>query len=232
MVRNLKPAPFAMTPSIVRRVIEPATTPSKGVVRIPILPITLADEVKGDISSSSDVPATIRPDCAAAPIASKSFRKPSARTEGPEEPARVAPVSAAPSAPAEFPNLGRPDYGEARAFAAKSIPAIGDVGSKFRFKVKPAPSRGEKIALPAPRKQMDSIREPARKKTLPPLASDVRRAQLNAATAFLKRLGILVTPCDREEQIRKYRVTGKAEAQFLEQVIEIAISYGFEADRV
>ena len=184
----------------------PGVPVSKGMVRIPVLPVVLAEEVKGSITTSSDVPATIRPDCTAAHYNSKSFATPSARMDGPEEPARVAPVPAAPSAPAESPNLGRPDIGANLQRPAKMpLPALQDV----RAKITARPSK------PVPR-----------------LMADVRREQLGAAVAFLKRLGILVTPCDREEQIRKYRVTGKVEAQFLEQVIEIAISYGFEADRV
>lgn len=64
---------------------------------------------------------------------------------------------------------------------------------------------------------------------LPPLPFEQRRARLQAAEAFLKRFGILVSVIDREAQIRKYRVTGKHDSMLAEQVIEFAESRGMRA---
>lgn len=202
MVRNLKPAPFAMTPPIVRQMLIPGVPVSKGMVRIPVLPVVLAEEVKGSITTSSDVPATIRPDCTAAHYNSKSFATPSARMDGPEEPARVAPVPAAPSAPAESPNLGRPDIASPTKRAEKMpLPDLQDVRTKI------------------------AVRPP---KPVPRLWVDIRREQREAAIRFLKQRGILVTVVDRSEPVRRYRVTGRADSHLHEGVIEIAILHGFE----
>lgn len=64
-----------------------------------------------------------------------------------------------------------------------------------------------------------------------PLARDwyVRRHEVLAdATRFLKARCILVDVVDRGAQIRKYRVSGKREAMFLEDVVALAESLGFE----
>ncbi len=63
---------------------------------------------------------------------------------------------------------------------------------------------------------------------LPSLPFAARRQRLDAAIAFLKRQGILVSVVDRDAPIRKYRVSGKLDPRFAEEVIEIAVARGLE----
>ncbi len=53
-----------------------------------------------------------------------------------------------------------------------------------------------------------------------------RRERIAAAVAFLKRQCVLVDVVDRFAQIRRYRVTGKRDPMFAEQVIDHAIEKG------
>lgn len=57
----------------------------------------------------------------------------------------------------------------------------------------------------------------------------LRRARIDAAVRFLKRNCVLVEPVDRFAQIRRYRVSGKRDPMFAEQVIEMAEAMGMEA---
>lgn len=58
----------------------------------------------------------------------------------------------------------------------------------------------------------------------------VRRHEvLGAAVRFLKARCILVDVVDRDAQIRKYRVSGRREAMYLEDVVALAEGLGFEA---
>jgi hypothetical protein len=54
-----------------------------------------------------------------------------------------------------------------------------------------------------------------------------RRERLEGAIAFLRGKAVLVQVSDRNAQIRKYRVSGKREAQFAEEVIETALDMGW-----
>lgn len=62
----------------------------------------------------------------------------------------------------------------------------------------------------------------------PPLMPEVRRRRIEAAIAFLKRGMVLVTVDDRNAQVRRYRVSGRRDAVFAEQVIELAVAQGME----
>lgn len=72
------------------------------------------------------------------------------------------------------------------------------------------------------------LRQPKAALVMPPLPPMQRRAALEAATAFLKRHGLLVSVSDRHAPVRKYRVSGKAAAMFAEDVIEIARELGHD----
>jgi hypothetical protein len=95
---NLRPAPFALTPSMVVSVLDSARGSNPGVVDVPLAPTRLVNI----------------PRCSEDPSLAKAnddtpFPTPSARTDGGIEPARVAPKQAEKSAPAGSPNPGRPD---------------------------------------------------------------------------------------------------------------------------
>lgn len=62
---------------------------------------------------------------------------------------------------------------------------------------------------------------------LPPLPFEERQRQLGGAIKFLAGKGVLVSVADRDAQIRQYRVTGRRDHQFAEDVIRIAIEKGF-----
>ncbi|NCP19038.1 MAG: hypothetical protein GW855_07765 [Erythrobacter sp.] len=59
----------------------------------------------------------------------------------------------------------------------------------------------------------------------------LRQRNIEGATAHLKRHGILVDVVDRDALVRRYRVTGRAELQLKEGVVEIACAHGFEVIR-
>lgn len=61
-----------------------------------------------------------------------------------------------------------------------------------------------------------------------PITFEVRRQRLEAAIVHLKRHCVLVSVCDRGAEIRRYRVSGRRESKFAEEVIEIAQAYGLE----
>lgn len=62
----------------------------------------------------------------------------------------------------------------------------------------------------------------------PPLMPEVRRRRIEAAIAFLKRQAVLVSVADRNAQVRRYRVSGRRDSVFAEEVIELAQAMGME----
>ncbi|WP_067734455.1 hypothetical protein [Novosphingobium naphthalenivorans] len=92
---NLKPAPFALTPAVVEHMLDLADSarPAEEQLRLPVYPL---------------------PHCAGQLATLTHFPKPSAMVEDQAdgEPARVAPVQTAPSAPAEFPTSAGAGNGE------------------------------------------------------------------------------------------------------------------------
>lgn len=66
---------------------------------------------------------------------------------------------------------------------------------------------------------------------IPPLPSAARAARFAAAVAFLKARAILVTVVDRNALVRRYRVSGKLDSMFAEDVIARAVKLGFNPER-
>lgn len=249
---NVRPAPFALTPSVIGRMLEETATPGKGIIDVPLAPVKLVDAPHPSTSLGMDGSEDPRPSTSLRTGLSKAnddttFPRSSPRKDGHIEPARVAPAWAAPSAPAEIPNLGRPDTNDTsgtpnrpavkepserhRKRAASPLKAPADRLAIIREAAANLASR-EKIALPpqdAPARI--SLGRPAAAKTmkLPPLPPEQRRAMLEGAIAFLKRQCVLVSVCDRDAQIRKYRVSGMRDSMLAEGVIAVAVSRGFEA---
>lgn len=225
---NLKPAPFELLGHLIAATLGDRPADMKGMVHVHLHRSPLADRI-GHALSPADVPATLRADCVPAPF--NPFPRPTAMVG--HEPPRVALLEAAVSAPVENPNLDRPGIDQnARACASPHIKAVGAQGKQYRLIVKDefaslSTARREKIALP-PLKDPRSTIVVRPTKPLPRLMSDIRREQLTGAIAFLKRQGILVSVYDREAQLRRYRVTGKAYSKSHEEVIEIAVARGFE----
>lgn len=56
----------------------------------------------------------------------------------------------------------------------------------------------------------------------------LRRERIDRAVRFLRRQCVLVEPVDRFAQIRRYRVSGKRDPVYAEQVIEMAEAMGME----
>ena len=63
---------------------------------------------------------------------------------------------------------------------------------------------------------------------IPDIPFHLRKTNLDAAIAVLKRRCILVDAADRGAAVRKYRVSGYREDKLAEEVIEIAMQHGFE----
>jgi hypothetical protein len=229
---NLKPAPFFLNEKAVRDVLE--GKPGKTCDLVPLSPEKLVDQPG--------------PYCGPYPI-------PKAAENGSQnEPARVAPAKAEPSAPVESPNLDRPDtnvtsgtrskpvrrsdvqYRNAKDRDARELEAPVDRLDVIRA-VAANLERRERMGLPArapraPRFPRAPIaeRRPAKAIKLPPLPVEQRRARVAAAIAFLKRQCILVDICDRDAQIRRYRVSGRRESMLAEDVIQLAIDKGLDAN--
>lgn len=60
------------------------------------------------------------------------------------------------------------------------------------------------------------------------IALHMRKRNVDAAIAVLKRHCILVDPLNRDDLVRKYRVSGIEQSLLAEQVIAYAMEYGFE----
>ncbi|MED5546168.1 MAG: hypothetical protein VYD90_13040 [Pseudomonadota bacterium] len=176
--------------------------------------------------------------------------EPKAAVIGHIEPARVAPAQAEPSAPAETPNLGRPDIAgdtsgtqadkderRTRDDIREKLPSViqDDRARQSRGNTPrrlAGPGREDRPARPLPGpvgsgdtngRDILSTRKP-----VPPLMADVRRARLANAIAFLKARCILVDVVDRNADIRLYRVSGKQARMLACDVIAYAQTQGFE----
>jgi len=93
---------------------------------------------------------------------------------------------------------------------------------------KPTPAPEPKAPKAPVEEPLKKASEP-RKNSAPSNPAARRQAMFRGAELFLKRKGILVTVVDRAAPIRTYRVTGKREAQLLEEVVELAIAKGWDA---
>ncbi len=109
---------------------------------------------------------------------------------------------------------GRPPAAEA-SLRELSKPAPSPATPKSAFELMPSRSSAEPRSAPAARPPL-------------PLTFEARRARLEAAIAHLKRHCILVSVSDRDAPVRLYRVSGRRESKFAEEVIEIAQEYGLE----
>jgi hypothetical protein len=91
----------------------------------------------------------------------------------------------------------------------------------------------QKLALPATTSDCRALpgkrAEPARI-AIPQLPAFARRQRLQAAIMHLKRQCILVSPVDRSALVRRYRVSGKREAMYAEEVIAFAATRGFQIE--
>jgi hypothetical protein len=67
--------------------------------------------------------------------------------------------------------------------------------------------------------------------SLPPTPSELRALRLERAIAFLTRHGVAVSVCDRNSQIRRYRLSAKRDNYLADDVVAYAIQRGFESDR-
>lgn len=126
---------------------------------------------------------------------------------------------------------GRRDglYRQARQADARAFEQPVDVKVDRLAAIRLAARRlEERKAADVPARPSLGLRQDSKPVALPALPFEARRKQLDAAIAYLKRCGILVTVADRDAPIRKYRVSGKLEARFAEEVIEIAVSRGME----
>ena len=57
-----------------------------------------------------------------------------------------------------------------------------------------------------------------------------RMQRFEDARRYLQQRGVLVSVANREAMVRRYRVTGKREPFYAEDVIELAIAHGMETD--
>lgn len=202
---NLRPAPFAITPSIVRRVLEVSGT-AKSVTYVPVKAEKLVDQPRKSANPANAY--------------HESTQSPQAANEGGrEEPARVASAQATPPAPVEAKGPDR---------AGNAQLSIADLIRKLGAETDRESQRAEPVAKSAPSTR--SLGAPSPRKALPamPMAFEERRRKLEAAIAFLKRKCILVDPLDKLAAVRRYRVSGKRDAMLAEEVIEHAQSMGFE----
>jgi|GEM_PF-1341755 len=137
------------------------------------------------------------------------------------------------SAPSTSSAGDRPSAGSNPAPANREC-INGGVASRFRFRIAEADAEERRLAAKDPLPILPNPSVPAFKSKAERAAGrearacsfETRKAELERAIAYLKPLGVLVEVVDRKAQIRKYRVTAKAESLFLEQVIAHAIAKG------
>lgn len=223
---NLRPAPFALTPPVVGCVLSGSAS-GVGVTEVPVLPVKLVDQPKRSedprLSRANDdqpIPPTIPED-------------------GGEEPERVAPPQASLSAPVEF-TTPRPAGADPFGTNDTSEP-VSPSPSTSDAAPEPQADRLSKIRAAAQalakKHSTDRVTRPAlghrtERKTsaLPEMPTEARRKKLEGAISHLKRLGILVSVCDREALVRQYRVTGKRDKHLADDVVAYALQRGFEPD--
>lgn len=169
----------------------------------------------------ADVPAYMRPDCT--PLRSTNLSSSARPVGSPVQP----PLSITAEQPA--PSTGRRSGPESSSVSAraKAAPRTSikprPVGRVTVASAAPAPV----IAAPVPANPKPQISTPPATPPKPTSWIEQRHARLAAAIAFLKARAILVTPTDRDAQIRTYRVSGKRYPQLAEEVVELAIEKGW-----
>lgn len=142
------------------------------------------------------------------------------------------PIPSKPLRPAREERLAR----QRREHDARALEAPVDValhrGERPRIEIIRAAAEALRRKTAAAHPPVPSLGQPvaAQPVRLPPLPTQTRRERLDAATAFLKRQAILVSVVDRSALVRRYRISGKRESVFAEDVIAIAIERGMDTE--
>lgn len=284
---NLRPAPFGITPAIVRGVLELAHR-APALTLVPVLPIKLVDRPRGStvrqdrtVENDEITQFTTEHD---SPVNDDQVEMLPAETDSSDVPARVVPADAAPilllpdvdPAQQDWPDAPLPVMTQAVAASVAALQeehlriAEGHAQNFAKEAVKASAARrsdgfhrgavrraardldaplDERVAatsrLDMIRRAVDQLarrgpdgaaarpvpglRQPKASLAIPALPPQLRREALQAAIAFLKGRGILVSVSDRNAPVRKYRVSGRAEARFAEEIIEYAHGLGMGA---
>jgi len=224
---NLKPAPFPLVEPVVRSLIDPAAPAAPRMVDVPIAAVALVDRPR-----RSQDPRLARANDDAVPEvsggATRTFRF------KPAQPSAVPPSSSEPASGRAPATAKKPRRGKAAAQASE--PASVNATRDDVQPEHPAPAfrtAAQKLALPASTSDFRaSVRAPAEapKIPIPPLPAFARRQRLQAAIMHLKRQCILVSPVDRSALVMRYRVSGKHDPMYADDVIAFAETRGFDVE--
>lgn len=214
---NLKPAPFFITEGVAHGLVEPNAPAGIRTVAVPVAAEPLVDRPRRSeaprlAKANDDVPevsnSASEPGSGRAPATVKKPRR--GKLPLTSEPARKSDVM----------------HRQAKDRDARELEQPVDRLATIR-------DADQKLALPAQTGDFRAvIGAPTVKSALPipPLPAFARRQRLQAAMMFLKRQCILVSPVDRSALVRRYRVSGKREAMYAEEVVAFAIERGFQAE--
>lgn len=214
---NLRPAPFAITPSVVERVIALTEAPAPRVVHVPLLPVKLVDVPRqwedprlsraNDVADDAQLPDEHIKSCveAVTDTLSDALPEPSPRRRRSDAIFRF-------SIDQDAKELETP------VDKAVRLNLIKRAAASLRFQE----AKPEVRALPG-------IRREAGSRALPPMPMEARRRALDAAMRHLASRGVLVTVLDRFADVRRYRVSGKRDPLLAEDVIALAVEWGMQA---
>ncbi|MGE0773552.1 MAG: hypothetical protein AB7L36_00715 [Sphingomonadaceae bacterium] len=212
---NLRPAPFSITPDVVAKVVSLTERPAARVVQVPVEPVKLVDRPRPSASARSGKGEEI--------TRFDSDHGAAANDECVNEPAKAG------NQARKSDTVYRQELDRLSRELEEPVDVRLHKGERPRIEIIRAAAR--KLAgVKAAEKARLPLGARVEKRATAPSGTpyEQRRALLERAIRYLKANFILVTPCDRFAQIRRYRVSGKREPMLAEDVIAHAIARGME----
>jgi hypothetical protein len=207
---NVKPAPFYLTPRAIAAVVD--DVPAARVVHVPLVHMNLVD---------SPMPETIVALEAATIAAVHKLDEARDAENGHDTHSRRA---------LRLPPAPKPErksdvmYRQTCDRDSRELERPVDLLTMIR-----AAAKAVQVREAARVARLALGRAEAKPNALPPLPFAERMIVLEGAIAFLKARCVLVWPVDRAALVRRYRVSGKRDSMFAEEVIEHARAKGFVA---
>ena len=213
---NLKTAPLSLTPDVAAKLLGDQPGYGKRIKRVPIEPVKLVDRPRPSASAPSgrDEEITRFDSDHGAAANDECVNKP-AKTGNPARKSDV---------------IYRQELDRLSRELEEPVDVRLRKGERPRIEIIRAAARKLAEVKAAQKACVPLGARVEKPETAPrPAPYEQRRALLERAMRFLKANFILVTPCDRFAQIRRYRVSGKREPMLAEDVIAHAIAKGMEA---
>lgn len=210
---NLSPAPFAITPSVVARVLALAARPVARAVLVPLSPVKLVDRPR---RSQDPRLAKVNDDQAE----QSSFSRLPLQEYGRKRMADGGGVSLNPQALVDRGEASPHTIQQSTTTDRQTADHAGGCEGRAAEVTSGAVDGGP--VSPANARQPHNTAN----LTLPTTPPHLRMERLHSATAFLKARCVLVMVVNRDALVREYRVSGKRYAMLAEDVIKFAQSLG------